>query len=266
MVILIYHDIVKEKFPKGIYPLSKDNFLLQMEYLKTNNYRVFSLSELARRLDDHAQIPEKSVIITFDDGLASHFELAYPILKQFSFPACFFIISGLVGRKGYMNWGQIRAMHADSLEIGSHGLTHRILDLLPEEDILFELKESKALLEKNLGIPINFFSLPRGTLREKEITQLCRQAGYRVLCLSRIGYINAHSKAFFLKRFPLKKCRSLKDFTSVITGSSLKLFSTKVDAFLKDSLKRYCGVANYEYLRKKFLREEYVNEPPFLEE
>ena len=83
-----------------------------MEYLARNGYRVIPLAQLARFLDGKEPLPRKSVVITIDDGYRSTYEIAYPILKKYGFPATVFLYSDFVGAADAMTWAQMKEMVA----------------------------------------------------------------------------------------------------------------------------------------------------------
>lgn len=265
MVILLYHNIVKPGQPKSIYSVDEGNFRQQMHYLKENNYKVLSLQELINLLNASKGIPRESVVITFDDGLSSQLELAYPILQQFGFTACFFVIVEKIGQSLFMDWEQLKLLSLNGMEIGSHGLKHDFFDLATEPDILIELRKSKEALEKNLSKEIMFFSLPRGSLGRGLISDLGKKSGYKALCFSKVGYINSCSSVFALNRFPIRKNDTIDDFIKILKNNPYKIISFKTQELCKDYIKRCLGMANYEYLRRIILRDEYVNERPFPE-
>src|SRR5262245_31163481 len=79
------------------------------------------------------QIPDKLVVLTFDDSVASHHSVVRPILKRFGFGATFFITEGFsfrTNKQDYMTWAQIRELHEDGFEIGNHTRDH--LGVSPE--------------------------------------------------------------------------------------------------------------------------------------
>jgi len=86
-------------------------------------------------------IPDKLVVLTFDDSVRSHFTVVRPILKKYGFRATFFITEGwdfATNKKDYMTWEQIAQMHRDGFEIGNHtrdhlGITEKTLTRLPEQ-------------------------------------------------------------------------------------------------------------------------------------
>lgn len=86
-------------------------------------------------------IPDKLVVLTFDDSAKSHFSVARPLLKDYGFGATFFITEGFdfkENKKDYMSWGEIRQLHEDGFEIGNHtrdhlGITDKTVAQLDEQ-------------------------------------------------------------------------------------------------------------------------------------
>ncbi|HEV2622907.1 MAG TPA: polysaccharide deacetylase family protein [Frateuria sp.] len=83
-----------------------------------------------------------------------------------------------------MSWTQLRQMHAAGFEIGSHGVHHRMLAKLPQEELEAELRESRAALERELGTPVSLVSYPVGGegAFDERVVQATRAAGYRAAC------------------------------------------------------------------------------------
>ncbi len=74
-----------------------------------------------------APIPDRLVVLTFDDSVASHHAHVRPLLKQFGFGATFFITEGFsfrTNKTDYLTWGQIAELHRDGFEIGNHTMSH----------------------------------------------------------------------------------------------------------------------------------------------
>src|SRR5437773_8171610 len=72
-------------------------------------------------------LPDKLVVLTFDDSVASHYSVVRPILKRYGFGATFFISEGFsfpTNKQDYMTWEQIKALHEDGFEIGNHTRDH----------------------------------------------------------------------------------------------------------------------------------------------
>jgi len=79
--------------------VSKENFEKQMTYLKDNDYVTLTMQELYLFLSNKIEIPEKSVVLTFDDGYKDNFIEAYPLLKKYDFNAVNFVITGAITKR-----------------------------------------------------------------------------------------------------------------------------------------------------------------------
>ena len=122
-------------------------------------------------------------VITFDDGYEDNYTVALPILQKTGIKAYFFIIPSKIGTPGYMTWAEVREMRDRGMTIGSHGMTHRILTPLRNGELDYELRESKNMLEDNLGHNISYFSIPRGFYNKRVINRAL-EAGYRIVFTS----------------------------------------------------------------------------------
>ena len=88
---------------------------------------LLMLSFAQHRLQGVDPVPDKVVVLTFDDSVRSQFDIVRPILKQYGFGATFFITTGFEfesDKQNYMTWEQIRQLHEDGFEIGNHTRDH----------------------------------------------------------------------------------------------------------------------------------------------
>lgn len=120
-IILNYHHL--DPTPTTSSTISPQLFAQHMQYLKEHGYNVISLQQLKKYLLSPAQskavLPERAVVITFDDGYASFYQYAFPILKEQGFPATIFTIVGRVGNTlkevPKMSWAQIKELSATGM-------------------------------------------------------------------------------------------------------------------------------------------------------
>lgn len=159
----------------GITP---ETFARQVEFLVHDNYSIVSLDALARQIEQGKPIDSKTVVITFDDGFASAYHNAFPVLKRWGVQATFFITTSLVGTPGHLTWEQVREMHAAGMTIGSHTMTHPSLPRVDDAVLWQELFASKIELERRLGQPVLHFAYPGGAY-DDHAQQLVHKAGYR---------------------------------------------------------------------------------------
>ncbi len=100
-----------------------------------------AVADEAAEAQELLPIPEKLLVLTFDDSAKSHFTVVRPLLKEHGFGATFFITEGFDFRdnkKDYMTWEEIRTLHDDGFEIGNHtrdhmGITDKTVDRLDEQ-------------------------------------------------------------------------------------------------------------------------------------
>lgn len=178
--ILGYHRV--GRFQGDHVPtVSADAFERQLALLARWRYRVLSLDELVQRLERRQPLPRHSVVLTFDDGYEETCTIAWPLLKRYRMSATVFVAAGEIGRPAFATWDQLRAMAADSVTIGSHTLHHVYLPVLDAARMRDEIIRSKAVLEAEVGRPVEFLSYPVGGYTP-QVQTVAREAGYRAAC------------------------------------------------------------------------------------
>ncbi len=181
--ILMYHHI--QEVPKNASKewmdlnVESDVFREQMSYLYNNGYNPITFENLLSFIEEGRSIPEKSLIITFDDGWRNQYSNAFPVLKEYNFPATFFIVIEQTGGNLFVSWSEIIEMVNSGMEIGSHTLTHPNLTTISGARLQRELEESKLILESKLGKDILSFSYPYGAF-DARVLLATKNAGYDV--------------------------------------------------------------------------------------
>jgi peptidoglycan/xylan/chitin deacetylase (PgdA/CDA1 family) len=222
-VILQYHHI-NTATPRST-SVSPEEFRTHMDYLRDNGFTVLRLEDVLKALRDGSPLPNKTAVITFDDGYASVYDVAYPLLKQRNWPFTIFVPTGLIGEKVglYSNWDQLREMGQNGATLANHTVNHAyLLDRSPYADeaawlaaIKTELAEAEARIEQETGQSHHIFAYPYGEY-EPALQKLVTDEGYTALAQNS-GAINANSDFSALPRFP---------FSGVY--ASLRSFSDKV--------------------------------------
>jgi peptidoglycan/xylan/chitin deacetylase (PgdA/CDA1 family) len=175
--VLMYHSLAEMPAgKKNSLVVSAAAFEKQMRMLRQWKYSVLTLEQAAQQLRGRGPA-YRPVAVTFDDGYEDNYTLAFPVLKKYRIPATIFLIYSKIGTPGYLNWDQIGEMKASGLiAFGSHTVTHRVLTLIPVEELEQEIAGSRRLLEEKLG-QVKLFSYPVGKYNP-EVRAAVIAAGY----------------------------------------------------------------------------------------
>ncbi len=114
--ILLYHHLSDEMAPSSTV-ISTASFERQMSILFENGYESITFEQLYSYVVSGTPLPEKPVVITFDDGYMSNYQYAFPVLKQYGFKATVFVIGSSIGRSEYKNTGIPIIPHFGAAEI-----------------------------------------------------------------------------------------------------------------------------------------------------
>ena len=176
-----------------------------MQTLQQYGYCAISLELFQSFIDDrNVEVPDKPVLITFDDGYLDNFQNAYSILKQHGMIATFFVITDKLWTEDRLNPERIAEMAQGGMSFGSHTVTHRRLGELSWADIQDELVVSKGILESILGRPVNAIAYPQGSYNQNVIT-IAQNLGYTTGFTVREGICIKDSPDFELRRIPIFK-------------------------------------------------------------
>ncbi|NJN02702.1 MAG: polysaccharide deacetylase family protein [Leptolyngbyaceae cyanobacterium RM1_1_2] len=179
--VIMYHDILAEK--EVFFDVLPEELEQDFELIHSSGLTPVSLDQLVNHLRTGTPLPDKPVLLTFDDGYAGHYTYVYPLLKRYGYPATFSVFTGkldgdIVGRST-LTWDQVQQMATDPLvTIAAHSVTHpRDLRLLTDEELHREVFESKRLVEEKIGQPVRYFTYPEGKYDER-VAKVVAEAGY----------------------------------------------------------------------------------------
>lgn len=176
--VLMYHSIGESNGNPIIMP--ETQFDEEMRYIKEQGYTTLTLKELYDYFENDIPVPDKSVVITLDDGYANNYTLAYPVLKKYGLKAVIFVITSTIDKNpNCLTSFQIKELDNAGIEIESHTATHRDLDKLSYEEQFEELSESKMILEKILGRSVNYVAYPTGKYNSDTVKAVAA-AGYKM--------------------------------------------------------------------------------------
>lgn len=181
--ILTYHNLGEQA--KGRLVLAAASFREQMRYLKTNGYRVVSLTDFIEFTRLNRQLPQRTVVLTFDDGYRAFKDHAYPVLKELGFTATLFIYTDWVGAgRGALSWADLRELAAAGMDIQAHSKTHADLRRAQGETeaqyarrMQAELEQPQDLFNRNLGRRSRVLAYPYGRWEEGLLPKV-KEYGY----------------------------------------------------------------------------------------
>jgi peptidoglycan/xylan/chitin deacetylase (PgdA/CDA1 family) len=203
------------------------NFAAQLEYLARNDYRVIRLVDLVEFMEGKRPLPKRAVVITIDDGYASAYHTAFPLLKRYGFPATLFIYTDFIGAKDALTWAQMEELVASGLiDVQPHSKTHTNLAFRrPSESeeryrerLDAEVRIPRQIVQQRLPVRVTQFAYPYGQTNDIVVQRLSK-AEYKAAVT-----VNAGPNAFFASPFALRRTMIFGDY-------DLETFKAKLQVF-----------------------------------
>jgi peptidoglycan/xylan/chitin deacetylase (PgdA/CDA1 family) len=247
----MYHEIYRPEerdrlrgLTNPAYNTEIDVFRRQMAWLFANNVKTMTIDDL---LSQKSLPEERAICLTFDDGWLGNYLYGYPILKEYGLRATFFVATELIGKPFYMSWEHLKEMIANGMSIQSHTVTHRPLASMGGEEIIFELQESKRVIEKSLRTNVNHLSLPHGS-QNGRIWALAKEIGYKSICTSDVGFQTWESDGPWLRRINIGAGISEKKFRLIVEAQDRAILGLRFNKGFKNMVRRLVGINNYQRL------------------
>ena len=226
--VLCYHRFSSNRGKLAVTPSA---FAAQLDYLAQHNYRVITLAQLQAFLHGREALPRQTVVITIDDGYRSTYDIAFPLLKKYGFPATVFLYSDFVGAGDALTWTQMQEMTRSGLiEIQPHSKTHSNLTLRlaqegePQyrERMRREVETPSAVIEDRLANRVASYAYPYGDTNEVVVDQLA----HRGIALGLT--VTPGSNGFFANPYMLRR-------TMIYGEDDLTAFAAKLSVFTKSA-------------------------------
>jgi len=259
--VFVFHDVVPAAQLAEV-PIEHRPYALTSEELRAF---LLAASTSPRRAIPAGDVPEELAglfySLTFDDGHASDYTDAFPILRELGLRATFFVVPTLVDTPGYVTWAQLREMVAAGMEVGSHSLTHPFVDGLDRAGLEREFGESKALIEDRLGAAVRAASLPRGWA-PVGLERVLAALGYRVFCTSRAGWWHPGDDALSMPRVAATHGMPIETFAAIVEAEPRALWRLQMIEAAKNTVKACVGRRGWAALRRPLIRLRYLQELP----
>jgi peptidoglycan/xylan/chitin deacetylase (PgdA/CDA1 family) len=190
LLVLAFHRVVASR--------ERDHDLTRAAFVDFVD-RVYAAHEITVAL--HPMPPGRRVVLSFDDATSDHTFVAEELARR-GLPGLFFVPSGRLGAAGHLDRAELVRLRALGHTIGSHGVTHRLLDRLSQSDRAEELQRSKADLEGILGESVVYFAPPGGVVAGG-LDGLLAESGYRASRSMRWGIYTSERERWQIPVLPV---------------------------------------------------------------
>lgn len=224
--VLTYHSLDDSG---SVISTSPEKFREQLEALSRSGTTVVKFRDLALSVREKRPLPTNAVAITFDDGFRSVYDVAFPLLKEYDFPATVFLVTNFCGKDNrwdgqsdkipvfkLLDWDQIIEMSSHGIEFGVHTASHPDLSKLTStQRMADEIMGSRDTLYERLGHSECAFAYPYGkaTAAAREIVE----SNFYAACSTRMEFVSLNSDVHFLPRVDMYYFSNNKLFSKIGT-------------------------------------------------
>jgi peptidoglycan/xylan/chitin deacetylase (PgdA/CDA1 family) len=188
---LLYHKIdlpTADVKIRGAFT-APQKFERQVAHLKRNGYEFYTASELIKFYRANGEFPPRAIAITFDDGWKDNYQYAFPVLKKYGAKATIFLVTSCLGQmtdrvtadgegpREHLSEKDVLEMSKGGIEFNSHSVNHSLFHQISEEDIRFEVNESKKIVENLTQKECSVFAYPAGFFTDFA-KRAIKEAGY----------------------------------------------------------------------------------------
>jgi peptidoglycan/xylan/chitin deacetylase (PgdA/CDA1 family) len=232
--ILMYHSVSDSEdrvHPYYRTATSPGVFAEHMKCLRDGGYTALGLDEVARWLQNPTPADIRPVAITFDDGFEDFYLKAFPILERYGFTASMYLPTSFISEesreftgKACMTWSQVRELHKQGIQFGSHTVTHPQLRFEKLETVRQEIRDSKDTIEQKLGCSVTSFAYPYAfpetdRVFRRNLREMLEDAGYENGVSTIVGTAARAGDRYFMKRLPANSCDDLRLFRAKLEGA-----------------------------------------------
>lgn len=233
--VIMYHDATADDKKTVWYDVTASEFRAQCDAIERAGLQPISLDDFYGHMTTGREVPEGSIVLTFDDNYQGFYDHAYPELKKRRWPSAMFVHTGFVGQKTgkhpKMSYDTLRELVKDGLvSIGSHTITHPAdLSKLSRGVQRDELTKSKADLERELGVKVVDFAYPNGG-NDPACQALAREVGYRMAFTIKNGIAESSPNLMAVNRYVHTKFeKALDDRERAIDGGAGRVADETLD-------------------------------------
>ena len=219
----MYHYVSEPPADADIYrrdlSVTPANFEAQLAWLRGQGYTSITLADLVYHLALGWPVPDKALILTFDDGYRDNYTNAFPLLKRYDYVGTFFLVTQPIdnGDPAYLSWDMVEAMHQAGMDFQPHSYRHFDLRDKDVDFLVYEIVGPKEAIEARTGQTVRFFSYPSGSYDDLTIAVL-RSAYFWGAVTTEQGATHASDGLFELQRIRVRGRHTLEDLAELITS------------------------------------------------
>ncbi|MGG7621442.1 polysaccharide deacetylase family protein [Bacillus coreaensis] len=213
--VLLYHVVKPNPDPTNPYQFSLEEFEKHMAYLKENGYRTLTMKQYFNILDGKAAMPEKPILLTFDDNSNDFYPYVYPILQRYGMKATQFTVSNWVNGSWNMTESEILTVMENGVDIQIHTVTHPFLANLSKEEQYVEIQNAAEALKNLTGRTTFAFAYPYGNYNSDTIS-LLKDLGFKGAFKVGGGLSTDQSNRYELPRIMILQNHTIEDFVRMI--------------------------------------------------
>lgn len=214
--VIYYHSV--DPSEANEVTISPDRLRSELEYIKNSGYTTLTTTEVYDYLANNKPIPEKSILITFDDGYMDNYTNAFPILKELNMKATIFLISGGIDNGYYLSRDQIKEMSKYGIDFQSHTVDHKYLDQLSYEEQLKQVTQSREDIKKITNKDVIAIAYPYGNYNDDTVKAI-EAAGYSLAFTTDRGLADRDDNILELNRIYVSSRYSLNNFTYILDST-----------------------------------------------
>jgi peptidoglycan/xylan/chitin deacetylase (PgdA/CDA1 family) len=232
-------------------------FAEQMALLGDQGFTPVDTAALAARWRSGGPLPERPVLITFDDGYEGVHRHGLPVLAKHGFAATLFVSTGWIkgaydtggGLDAMLSWAQVRELAAEQVEIGGHSHTHPQLDQLSDDALRFEVLRCKEIIADELGSRPASFAYPYG-YSSRRVRQMVRETGFAQSLAVGNGLARRRQGPYALQRVTVRRSTGIEEFERLVEGRAIARNFARDRALTKG----YAMVRRARQVRRKAIR------------
>lgn len=216
LIVIYYHDIVEAGNGYSYQRVEVQNFEEQMRYLHEQGYSSLLFEDLDK------SIPDKSILVTFDDGFRTVYERAVPIMRKYGIKGNIFLPTKYVEQqeKHFMTWDMLKKVcEQGEFSVAAHTHSHADVRTLNDITMHSEIEKSNYLVQEHLGIITKSFCMPYGKYDCKSMKRLRNISDYQYIFGSFYGHVRESKlKSNVLPRIGISNDDSIAVFRKKLEG------------------------------------------------